>query len=180
MGEAKRRSNVAVREAVEALAVDTVGGRVQVRWNTNRAATPFGQLAFFIEFLNLTGLYRRWEEDCPLQYAGPLGGLGPHGSRTEDLIGTWFLSVLAGHRRYAHIAALRADAISPQRLGLSTVVSEDTVRRALRAIDETAGRAWMQTHLDASVWPLLTAPWILDVDVTVKPLYGKQEGAVVG
>ena len=43
MGEAKRRSNVAVRGAVEALAVDTVGGRVQVRWNTNRAATPFGE-----------------------------------------------------------------------------------------------------------------------------------------
>ena len=54
MGEAKRRANVAVREAVEALAVDTVGGRVQVRWNTHRAATPFGQLAFVVEFLNLT------------------------------------------------------------------------------------------------------------------------------
>ena len=134
MGEAKRRSNVAVRGAVEALAVDTVGGRVQVRWNTNRAATPFGQLAFFIEFLNLTGLYRRWEEACPLQYAGP------HGSRTAHIIGTWFLSVLAGHRRYAHIAALRADAISPQLLGLSTVVSEDTVRRALQAMEEGAGR----------------------------------------
>ena len=174
MGEAKRRSNVAVRDAVEALAVDTVGGRVQVRWNTNRAATPFGQLAFFIEFLNLTGLYRRWEEDCPLAYAGP------NGSRTQDIIGTWFLSVLAGHRRYAHIAALRADAISPQLLGLSTVVSEDTVRRALQAMDEGAGRTWMQTHLDASVWPLLTAPWILDVDVTIKPLYGRQEGAIVG
>ena len=105
MGEAKRRSNVAVRDAIEALAVDTVGGRVQVRWNTHRAATPFGQLAFFVEFLNLTGLYRR----------------------------------------YAHIAALRADAISPQLLGLSTVVSEDTVRRALSAIDEAAGRTWMQT-----------------------------------
>ena len=40
MGEAKRRANVAAREAVEALSVDTVGGRVQVRWNTHRAATP--------------------------------------------------------------------------------------------------------------------------------------------
>ena len=174
MGEAKRRSNVAVREAVAALAVDTVGGRVQVRWNTDRAATPFGQLAFFVEFLNLTALYRRWEEDCPLQY------VGPHGSRTQDIIGTWFLSVLAGHRRYAHIAALRVDALSPQLLGLTTVVSEDTVRRALIAMDEVAGRTWMQTHLDASVWPLLNAPWILDVDVTIKPLYGKQEGAVLG
>jgi hypothetical protein len=27
---------------------------------------------------------------------------------------------------------------------------------------------------------LLDAPWILDVDVTVKPLYGKQQGALVG
>ena len=97
MGEAKRRATVAVRDAVEALAVDTVGGRVQVRWNTHRAATPFGQLAFFIEFLNLTGLYRRWEEDGPRQYVGPLGDLGPHGSRTQDIIGTWFLSVLASH-----------------------------------------------------------------------------------
>ena len=60
------------------------------------------------------------------------------------------------------------------------MVSEDTVRRALQAIDEVAGRTWMQIHLDASVWPRLTAPWILDVDVTVKPLYGKQEGAAVG
>ena len=161
MGEAKRRANVAVREAVEALAVDTVGRRVQVRWNTHRAATAFGQLAFFVEYLNLTGLYRRWEEACPLQYAGP------HGSRTEDIIGTWFLSVLAGHPRYAHIAALRADSISPQLLGLSAVVSEDTVRRALIAVDEVAGRRWMQTHLYASVWPLLSAPWIRDVDVTL-------------
>jgi len=28
--------------------------------------------------------------------------------------------------------------------------------------------------------PLLSQPWILDVDVTIKTLYGKQEGAVVG
>jgi len=27
--------------------------------------------------------------------------------------------------------------------------------------------------------PLLSEPWILDVDTTVKPLYGHQEGAVV-
>lgn len=174
MGEAKRRADIAVREAVEALAVDTMGGRVQVRWNARRAATPFGQLAFFLEFLNLTGLYGRWEEACPLHYAGP------NASRTQDIIGTWFLSVLAGHQRYAHIASLRGDVLSAQLLGLRTLVSEDTVRRALIALEEQAARAWMQTHLDASVWPLLSAPWILDVDVTIKPLYGKQEGAAVG
>jgi len=47
-------------------------------------------------------------------------------------------------------------------------------------MEEETSVAWMQAHLDASVLPLLAAPWILDSDVTVKPLYGKQEGAVVG
>lgn len=39
--------------------------------------------------------------------------------------------------------------------------------------------AWLDQHLSDSVTPLLDAPWILDIDTTVKPLYGKQEGAVV-
>jgi hypothetical protein len=40
--------------------------------------------------------------------------------------------------------------------------------------------AWLREHLERSVLPLLKAPWILDVDTTVKVLYGKQDGAVVG
>jgi uncharacterized protein YegP (UPF0339 family) len=39
--------------------------------------------------------------------------------------------------------------------------------------------AWLDSHLNESMAPLLDAPWILDIDTTVKPLYGKQEGAVV-
>jgi hypothetical protein len=29
---------------------------------------------------------------------------------------------------------------------------------------------WLRNHLDACVGPVLGVPWILDVDVTVKPL----------
>ena len=174
MGEAKRRKAAAVQNLLPALGVESLGGQVQVRWNQREAATPFGQMAYFAEFLNLSGLYRHWIEDCPLRYASP------NGSKIADVLGTLFLSVLSGHWRYAHIAALRADAVSASLLGMDSVVSEDTVRRALRALDEVAGMPWLQKHLDASVLPLLTAPWILDTDVTVKPLYGKQEGTVVG
>ena len=56
-----------------------VGGRVQVRWKQSEAATPFGQIAYFAEFLNLTGLYRRWIESCPLHFASP------NGSRIADV-----------------------------------------------------------------------------------------------
>jgi hypothetical protein len=38
----------------------------------------------------------------------------------------------------------------------------------------------MQRHIDKSVLARIGAPRILDVDVTIKPLYGKQEGAEVG
>jgi hypothetical protein len=50
------------------------------------------------------------------------------------------LSVLAGHRRYAHITTLRCDPVNPPLLGMAKVVSEDAVRRALGKIEQEAGR----------------------------------------
>src|SRR5205085_133102 len=40
--------------------------------------------------------------------------------------------------------------------------------------------AWLQRHLDYCASPLLSEPWVLDIDSTIKPLYGHQEGAMVG
>lgn len=174
MGEAKKRAAAAVHEALTEFGVEALGRQVHVRWNTGQAATPFGQMAYFAEFLNLTGVYRRWVESCPLSYSSP------NGSKVADVLGTLFLSVLSGHWRYAYIAALRADGVSAGLLGMGRIVAEDTVRRALSAMEEHVGMSWLQEHLDASVMALLSAPWILDTDVTVKPLYGKQEGALLG
>jgi hypothetical protein len=174
MGEAKRRREMSLKEVAQAIGVETMKGRIQVKWDSSSSATPFGQMAFFIEFLKLTGLYERWIEDCPLRYAGP------NGSPTADILGTWFLSILSGHRRYAHITTLRADGVLPELLGMNRIVSEDTVRRGLKAIEDEPGHAWCEKHLDASVWPLLSAPWIMDIDVTVKPLFGHQECAEIG
>lgn len=154
--------------------IDTLDGRIQVRWDEQSSATPFGQMAFFIEFLMMTGLYDNWIKTCPLNY------ISPNGSNTKDILGTWFLSIMSGHKRYAHITALRSDYVVPELLGMDKVVSEDSVRRGLKAIEEEVGNSWLKNHLDASIYPLLSTPWILDVDVTVKPLYGKQEGSVVG
>lgn len=174
MGEAKRKLEKTQRPILPALSVETPGGRIHVKWDTHATATPFGQMAFFIEFLMLTGVYSAWIQTCPLSYSGP------HSSKIADILGTWFLSVLSGHRRYAHITTLRADGVMPELLGMSHTVSEDTVRRGLSAIDDEAGQRWLQKHIDESTGTLLSAPWILDVDVTVKPLYGHQEGAVLG
>lgn len=65
------------------------------------------------------------------------------------------LSVLAGSWRYAHITALRGDAVNPRLLGMRKVVSEESVRRSLDKIDAAAGMAWLSAHLDYVTAPLL-------------------------
>src|SRR4030081_1969767 len=71
-------------------------------------------------------------------------------------------------------------AAHPPMRGMRKVLSEDAVRRNLGKIDEAPGLSWLQGHLDYSVAPLLDEPWVLDVDTTIKPLYGEQEGAELG
>src|SRR4030088_2001278 len=76
------------------------------------------------------------------------------------------------------MTTLRCDPVNPPLLGMRKVVSEDAVRRGFDKIEEDAGLSWLQEHLDYCTRPLLGEPWILDVDTTVKPLYGHQEGAM--
>ncbi len=60
----------------------------------------------------------------------------PNGPRKRDVLGTTLLSILAGHRRYAHITSLRCDGVNRALLGMSKVVSEDAVRRGFKKMDE--------------------------------------------
>lgn len=171
MGESKRKA-LAVRQA--SIALDTFGGRIHVEWDPAAAVTPLGQLPFFIEFLKVSGLFEAWVSDCPLSYTSN------NGSDKRAVLATFLLSILAGHHRYAHITAIRHDGIHPELLGVEKLVSEDAARRALARLDEALGVAWLERHLSRTTRPLLATPWILDLDTTVKCLYGKQEGALVG
>ena len=154
--------------------LDSFFGPIRVEWDHEAATTPLGQLPFFIDFLKTSGLFDAFVADCPLRY------LSPNAPRRRDVLGTAMFSMLAGHKRYAHIAALHCDAVLPELLGMKKIVSEDAIRRAFKAIEETEGAAWLRGHLAFCVEPLLAEPWILDVDTTIKPLYGHQEGAVLG
>jgi hypothetical protein len=160
---------------LELIPVDTFGGRVHVKWDAKAAVTPLGQLPFFIEFLRTGGIFEEWVENCPLLYKSP------NSPKKRDVLGTILLSVLSGHTRYSHITTIRCDNVNPSLLGMEKIISEDAARRALsNNLEERQGVEWMLNSLKRTYYPLLTEPWILDVDTTVKLLYGKQEGAVVG
>jgi hypothetical protein len=154
--------------------VDSWAGQIKVEWDPQAPLTPLGQASFFIEFLKVSGVFDALVADCPLYRTSP------NAPSNRDVLGTLVLSVLAGHKRYAHVTALRADGVLPELLGIERILSEDAVRRGLAAIDEAAGTAWLKRHLDHCTEPLLGEGWVLDADTTIKPLYGHQEGAVLG
>lgn len=54
MGESKLKLARREEMLLSSAGVQTMAGQVQVRWESESAATPMGQLAYFIEFLNLT------------------------------------------------------------------------------------------------------------------------------
>ncbi len=165
----------AVEEPAErGVIADTFAGRVHVEWDPTAAVTPLGQLPFFAEFVKQSGLFDAWVSDSPLRY------VSPNAPKKRDVLGTALLGVLAGCWRYAHLTTLRGDVVNPPLLGMTKIVSEDAVRRGLGSIGAASGEKWMGEHLLHCVRPLLSEPWILDVDTTVKPLYGHQEGAEVG
>jgi hypothetical protein len=154
--------------------VDTPGGRYWAEFDDQVPVTREGQLIFFAQFLHTGGRWQQFVERSPLAYTGN------RGSKVIDVLGTAALSVLCGHWRYAHMNAVRGDRLNPPLLGMSGTVSEDVVRGAWRRLEETAGLAWLSEELRACVEPVLSQSWILDIDVTIKTIYGHQEGAELG
>ena len=174
-GEVVEPRTAAARAGLDSpLTVDTPGRRFQVEWDPDAAVTPLGQVVFFSQFLATAGLFGDWVQACPLKFSSN------HAPLVPDFLGTITLAILAGQNRYAHVTALRADTVNPEGLGMSRVCSEDSVRRAFAEADPQACAAW-QTGALPQVWrPALRLPWVMDLDVTVKPIYGHQEGAEIG
>lgn len=154
--------------------VDTYGGRVHVEWDDEAPVTQMGQLVFFIEFLKRTELFDHWVSSCPLKMSSN------NAPQVRDILGTILLSILSGHKHYAHITAIRTDKVNAPLLGMKKIVSEDSVRRAMLKLADLDSASWLSDELKHAYGPALFIPWILDVDTTVKCLYGHQEGAEVG
>jgi len=60
----------------------------------------------------------------------------PNAPSKMNILGTWLLGILAGHKRYSHITGLRGDLVSSQILGMKKIMSEDAMRRALSRLSD--------------------------------------------
>ena len=122
--------------------VDTIGGPVHVRWEESPGISTQGILTYFIQFLQQSGLWQSLVDECPLRRTSP------NAPTNQEILGTIVLSILSGHRRYAHITAIRGDDVLPELLGIARLRSEDSIRRAFAQQDETALTTWIDLQMD--------------------------------
>jgi hypothetical protein len=157
--------------------------KLRVEWSKqSHRMTRLGGLAYFNEFLEVTGLFDDLVFECPLTYTSN------NAPDKRDVLGVMLLSVLSGQTRYAHMSSLSGGHVDADLLGMKNIPCEDSIRSAMRKLvpqlkteqDESAALSWLEKSFERLCAGTLKMPWVLDVDVTVKPLYGKQEGAVLG
>lgn len=149
-----------------------------VEWTDCSRVTPLGGLAYFGHFLHANGLFDALVAGCPLSYSSN------NAPSKRQVLGTAVCAILKGARRYAHLSHIHGDAVCAQTLGIEEgFVSEDSVRRGFRKgtrDDWEAWDRWLSAAERAAVLPLLSERYILDLDTSVKLIYGRQEGAEIG
>src|ERR1044072_2950771 len=111
-------SDKAVKREISArLSGELLKGR-----DTERAVTPFGALAVFVEYLNRIDLIGVLRQHMPVRYSSR-NQIDP----STKLI-CFLVSVLAGARRFAHAAWVRGDKALHAMLGIDRFPTDDTIR----------------------------------------------------
>ena len=149
-------------------------GPLHTRWDADAPVTLHGYLPFLAEYLKSGGIFRSFVDRCPISFKSN------NAPDVADVLATLVLSLLSGHTRYNHMQSLYGDSVAAGLLGADKIVSHDSLRRALAGADEKDLEEWLRGELRRCYEPLLSEPYIIDIDPTVKPLYGHQEGAEIG
>ena len=143
---------------------------------TARAVTPFGGLSVWVEFLGKIGYRQQVREHMPVHLRSP-NAIAP-----EETFTAFLISVLAGARRFAHTALLRADGALHALLGMKRFPTDDTIRNLFKRFRQGLV---VQFYEPLWAWQLARVPkrgggYSLDLDSTVFERYGEQEGVKRG
>lgn len=162
------------REFAPANTIDALGGEFGCRWDNETPLSTSAHNVFMSAFFKAGGVFDRLVESCPLKLTSP------NAPTNRETLGTAIVGMINGSSRYRHFDTLGGDAVTAEMFGLRKLMSCDSVRRNLKAIPEKDGLEWIWGANLRLLSPLLDQDYILDLDPTVKPLYGHQEGAELG
>jgi hypothetical protein len=143
---------------------------------TDKPVTAFGGLALFVAFAERLGLAQMLEAALPFTLTSP-NATPPH-----QILLAFFAGVLAGARRFAQLAVLRADEPVRQLFGLRRFPSTATFTRFFRRFTaKTVTETFAPLFAGCLArLPQRAAGYTLDFDSSVFERYGTQEGALKG
>jgi len=136
--------------------------------------TPFGGMVVLIELIGRMGLLEAVRERLPFRYRSN------HASRPEQILLAFWLGVVAGARRFAHLQMLRCDGALQELCGVKRFPTDDTVRNFFGRFGPGEIAAFFPSLWG---WLLQQQPvrrCVLDLDSTILQRFGAQEGAVRG
>lgn len=156
------------------LTIKTLGGDYALRLDDRTQMTTNAHAALLSQFAKAGGFFDRLVETCPMRLTSN------NAPDVRDLVATVMVAMVNGATRFRHFDRLRGDAAAAELFGVGRFMSCDSVRRNFASIpaEEALRWAWGENlHLLRDV---VAEDYVLDLDPTVKPLYGRQEGAELG
>ena len=154
--------------------ISTLGGDYALKWDDETQMSVNAHAALLSQFAKAGGFFDRLVATCPMRLKSN------NAPDVRDLIATVMVSMINGATRFRHIDRLRGDTATAGLFGVKRFMSCDSVRRDFASIpgDKALPWAWRENlHLLQDV---IAEDCVLDLDPTVKPLYGHQEGAEFG
>lgn len=149
------------------------GGQAVLQ-ETKRAVTPFGGLVVMVEWLRRLGAVAAVRERLPFRYRSNHQIAPEH-----TLLGFW-LGVMVGARRFAHLQMLRCDRALAGLCGVRAFPGDDTVRNFFGRFGPGEVAQFFPAMTRWLFAQLAPRSGVLDLDSTLLQRFGRQEGAERG
>ena len=162
------------KQAADVQTISTLGGDYALRWDDESPMGVNAHAALPSRFAKAGGFFERLVETCPMKLASN------NAPGVRDLIATVMVSMVNGATRFRYVDRLHGDAATAELFGVERFMSCDSVRRNFASIPEGKALPWVWRENLRLLQDVVAEEYIADLDPTVKPLYGHQEGAEIG
>ena len=162
------------KQAARAQTISTLGGDYALKWDDETQMSVNAHAALLSQFAKAGGFFDRLVETCPMRLTSN------NAPEVRDLIATVMVSMVNGATRFRHFDRLHGDTATAELFGVGRFMSCDSVRRNFASIPEGKALPWVWRENLRLLQDVAAEDYVLDLDPTVKPIYGHQEGAELG
>ena len=173
-GRTNDMGKYSTEQAAGAQRIETLGGGYALKWDDETQMGLNAHAALLSQFAKAGGFLDRLVETCPMRLTGN------NAPEVRDLIATVMVSMVNGATRFRHFDRLRGDTATAELFGVGRFMSCDSVRRNFASMPKTEALPWVWRENLNLLQDVVAEDYILDLEPTVKPPCGHQEGAELG